>query len=527
MDDESLNWFRFAKCLVNVGNTVLQRLLNLFIKTCSFNDYHDLWLEKVDQHCCSNNLKVLWDSLHQQCLTLDAASQQIYQPLLSKWRRDIGVLPMKQQLSALGRWEIDLQGVVCNNTTQQDTLSKWSNEIQNLVTEHSSMLTYVRNWTKEFILLCYVNQLDLLNLIEGHNTNTGTLLSTFKQDLGDPANALNSCHQNEQSSFRTKQITIQTFITSWLPKLDKLIDSWALNIPGCLNQKVLQSLLIDVKMSLPRVHNIVQVNLNDFGKEWHNRLQKKLPEWSLQLKNVGGLTSDLQDLTRKWCEELMHFPSVSDLLIQNFFHSKNLDLRRLKAQKCLTEPQWSLMFPSQGNINLQLFDTTLLCILLRNVCSVCPPEFGWKGKVLDTDLYMGADLMRMRNYRNDYIGHTAHAVLTASDFEKNWSVLEVILNRLSKPLGDEIQEEVKQQITELKTCSFDPRLEIKIQLELINWYKSDLRDLDQAQQENYLGHIQTLIEKVQDLPQQYADLMSEIQDMKSMIQDLRKGNTIY
>ncbi|KAK3594735.1 hypothetical protein CHS0354_014160 [Potamilus streckersoni] len=530
MDNDSLNWFRFANCLVNIGNEVLQKLLHFHIKTCSFRAYHDFWLEKVTaDNCISDDLNVLYNSFSQQCSTLDAASQQTLQQLLLKWKQKLPKMKLRRQLFFLERWEKDLQDTLSNNTALQVTLSKWSNEIKELVMEHSSMLAIVRNWTKDFIDLCHVNQLDLFHLIEEHNKRTQSLWLAFRQDLRDPANALSTCQQNEQSSFYTLKRSLNTFFISWQPKIDELIDPWLENIPKCLNQKILNSLLTDVKKGLPTVHKDCQVKINDIGETWHKYVQQKLTKWNKKLQRVGKSPVDLQDLGRKWHDRCMVFPSVSDIQIIDFISSKSADLKKLEKSHALTAPQKSLLNPPQGVFNIQAFDITLVSSLLRNICIALQPEFDSSDKLLESDLSLSADLMRLTRIRNNNFGHISHPALNTSEFELIWAELEAILCRLSMLLGDEFCHEVQQKITEIKTCSFDARMEIKLQLDFLNWYKSNLLLFDKATEEKFescLASLQTLNKKVQDLPQQQVILMSEIQDIKTMIQAMSQEFTM-
>ncbi|KAL3853730.1 hypothetical protein ACJMK2_017247 [Sinanodonta woodiana] len=522
MDHESLNWFRFAKCVADVGNSVLRRYLYFHASTCSLSGYHDIWQQNVNDHCQSNDLNVLWTLLNQHSLALSVTDQQIFQPLIAKWKGNKG-LPkeIRKQLSSLELWEKDLRDTVVTNEVQRNTLNKMSSEIQNLVTEHCLLLTAVRTWTKDFINVCHTNQSDLLHLIEQHNERTHSLLSTFlrkldvivKQGSDDLKDALQTCQQDDGNSSSELKTNIHKCFISWKLNIDKLIDPWT----------ILQHLLTCTRNDLQGVQNTCQVNVNNICSTWHTDLQNELAELNHQLQQVGQSKGDQLDLARKLHEKLEAFPSVYERHIKAFFDSKETDLKKLKKRHILTEPQWSLMFPSQGSIDLEAFDITLSSALLRNICSVYPPELGWSGKILDTDHSVGADLMRLKHYRNNYVGHISDLALPNSDFKEIWGILETVLHRLSMHLGNAFWQNIKQKIIELRTCPFDDHANIKLQLELLDWYKSDSGQLPEKLENLF----QFLEEKLHNISNQNVVILSELQHLTTQIRNINKGNICH
>ena len=77
----------------------------------------------------------------------------------------------------------------------------------------------------------------------------------------------------------------------------------------------------------------------------------------------------------------------------------------LKAAK-FTKPQWDCLYPSAGTYGKSTdFDITLLFRLLRTICGLTPPVMGWDCFPLNTDHSFGADLARIKYYRNSIHGH--------------------------------------------------------------------------------------------------------------------------
>ncbi|KAL3853733.1 hypothetical protein ACJMK2_017250 [Sinanodonta woodiana] len=440
-------------------------------------------------------------------------------------------MEVRKQLSALELWEKDLRDTIVINEAQRNTLNKMSSEIQNLVTEHCVLLAAVRTWTKDFINVCHMNQSDLLHLIEQHNERTHSLLSTFLQQLdvivkqgsNDLNDALQTCQQDDGNCSSELKTNIHTCFMSWKLNIDKLIDSWVKNIPSCFNQNILQNLLTCTRNDLTGVHNTCQANVNNICNTWHTGLQNEFSELNHQLQQVGQSTGDQLGLARKLHEKLKTFPSVSESQIKAFFDSKETDLKKFKKRHILTEPQWSLMFPFQGSIDLETFDITLSSALLRNICSVYPPELGWSDKILDTDHSVGADLMRLKQYRNDYVGHISHLALPNSDFEQIWGILETMLHRLSMPLGNDFGQDIKKKIIKLRTCPFDDHANIKVQHELLNWYKSDSGQLPEK-----LENIYQLQEEMHyKLSHTIGVMRSELQDLKIEIGCMKEGSICH
>ncbi|KAK3608445.1 hypothetical protein CHS0354_035447 [Potamilus streckersoni] len=533
MDVESLNWFRFSNCLVTVGTEVLRELLRFNIQTCSFDEYHKLWLEKVNLHSQSDAVKVLWSSVERRHKTLDTSSQQSLQSLISKWNCSIVCNPMqiRQQLSVLKTWEEDIQDCMSSHVTNHDTLKIWLNELQSLAASNYSLLTLIETWTREFIGFCQAHQLNLLHITEQHDERTKHVIEDFLNKLehcimqgpGEIHKVLQIFQQDEVHSERVLKSELDTFFTSWLPKIDELLDVWSTFILSSPHQQILQTLVTDVKNCLTGVHQICKTGLQDICNNWHTNLRNKLTEWNNQLQQVNASTSDLHILANKWNDDLKVFPSAPVQQTGDYFDSNK---SKLKPLKIITAPQWTVLYPVDGYIDLRKFDITLLCTLHKNMFSVCPPEFGWHTEMLETDHSAGADLMRLRKLRNDYIGHISNPILTHCEFEKLWIALEGSLSRLSKALGHKFQEMVNEKTAEFKTCSFDSRKEIKFQLELINWYKCDMLDLERLtaeQIEKYLSVVLRVDEKIQQMHQQQAISTSEMQDLKTEMNKMMRG----
>ena len=68
------------------------------------------------------------------------------------------------------------------------------------------------------------------------------------------------------------------------------------------------------------------------------------------------------------------------------------------------------------------FDSTLLLLLLRNMTGVPVPSTGWDKDPFPSDTSEGADLVRIRKIRNNYV-HSNRMRMSRNDFGKDWTML--------------------------------------------------------------------------------------------------------
>ncbi|KAK3588222.1 hypothetical protein CHS0354_014975 [Potamilus streckersoni] len=533
METESLSWFRLLKCLVTIGTDVLHELLKFNIETYSFSEYHKLWLKKVDLIGKSNGLHMLWTSLDQEYRSLDASSQQSLQSLFIKLKHSSCSTSMEicKQISVLKDWEDEIQNYMNKHPTQQNVLCKWLTQVQELATSNASLIMVFKHWTKEFINLCQAEQLNLLRLIFHHHERINNLLKDFLKKIefsiiqgrSELHNVFKAIKQDERNSQFAFQSELGTFLISWQPKINRLLNVWITDVSSNPHKKILQTLVMDIKNCLLRVYQMCQTSVLGICSTWHKNLRKRLAEYESKLHLVSPITSDLQDIVTALRDDIEDFPSALDQQIRDFFDSKKPDLKRLKTCGIITDPQWSLLYPANGHNDLRTFDISLLCTLHRNVFPVCPPELGWCGEILETDHSIGADFMRLIKMRNDLVTQIPDSIPISPEIEKLWHVLEASLLRLSNILDGEFKAKIKTKIADSKTYPFDFCEEINLQLDLINWYKNlDLHSVKDEVLITCLGLIQTIQNKIEALHQNQSLNISEKSDFTTKMDTVRK-----
>ncbi|XP_071178410.1 uncharacterized protein [Mytilus edulis] len=112
----------------------------------------------------------------------------------------------------------------------------------------------------------------------------------------------------------------------------------------------------------------------------------------------------------------------------------------LKLKRVLNQAQWNLLFPTNGAPVSTTFDVTLMICLIRNLTSVTQPINGFDKLPLPVETTPGADLARIKWYRNILAHHDSNKMATA-DFNTAWSNISNAVSRLGgQPMNQECQE---------------------------------------------------------------------------------------
>ena len=84
------------------------------------------------------------------------------------------------------------------------------------------------------------------------------------------------------------------------------------------------------------------------------------------------------------------------------------------------------------------FDLTLLYALIRNVSSVQAPGTGWGHPPADQprDASLGASVERIRQSRNNIVGHSVDNRLDDQTFEHMWEEISQTMEDIENEIGD-------------------------------------------------------------------------------------------
>ena len=141
-------------------------------------------------------------------------------------------------------------------------------------------------------------------------------------------------------------------------------------------------------------------------------------------------------------------------------------LQYLRAKRIINPTQWGKLFPAiPKSVSTHSFDTTLLMILLRNLCGFTAPLTGWDAMPAVTDLSREADIARVKYFRNTVYGHAENASVDDVKFNDYWCDWWDTLVRLGGV-------SYKAAIDDLRNECMDPEVEDHY-MELLSEWKKD------------------------------------------------------
>ena len=123
-------------------------------------------------------------------------------------------------------------------------------------------------------------------------------------------------------------------------------------------------------------------------------------------------------------------------------------LQTLKRNRVLTYPEWNCLYnpPSEAYGESTDFDMSLLYKLFRSICNLTTPVTGWDKLPNSTDHSPGADIVRIRCYRNTIYSHDRRMEVTDADFEKLWMKISDTLLRIVGGISSAKKDEWKKAI---------------------------------------------------------------------------------
>lgn len=143
-------------------------------------------------------------------------------------------------------------------------------------------------------------------------------------------------------------------------------------------------------------------------------------------------------------------------------------LQSLSKKRIINPTQWSTLYPAdKTSVTSKHFDITLLIVLLRNICNLSTPAFGWDDPPSEKDMSLEADIARIKCYRNTVYAHPNKASVDDATFSRYWQDIRDILVRLG---GADVYEEA---IDSLANDSMDPEIEQHYQELLRDWKKDE------------------------------------------------------
>ena len=191
-----------------------------------------------------------------------------------------------------------------------------------------------------------------------------------------------------------------------------------------------------------------------------------------------------------------------------------MQLHRLKRIRVLSQTEWDYLYNSSGpgmHGKSADFDISLLCKLLRAICSLTPPITGWDNLPNSTNHSLGADLVRIRIYRNTIYGHNHSMEITNADFEKLWMEISEALLRIAGNISSVKRDEWKKSIETFFHEPLTPDAKECVG-ELRQWYLMDIDTIENVDEKMKMMQLEQMRIKQE---QRHMDILILLESLKA------------
>ncbi|XP_078372814.1 uncharacterized protein LOC144656467 isoform X2 [Oculina patagonica] len=167
-------------------------------------------------------------------------------------------------------------------------------------------------------------------------------------------------------------------------------------------------------------------------------------------------------------------------------------LQSLRKKKILNPTQWGKLYPATpSSVSSASFDTTLLIVLLRNICGLHAPISGWDSLPPLSDTSKEANIARVKYYRNTVYGHASEASVDDETFNTYWQDISNALIALGGA-------SYGAAINKLKNECMDPDLEEHYRELLKQWKKGEdsIKDKQEEIEAQLVKHVLCLKQEI-------------------------------
>ena len=173
-------------------------------------------------------------------------------------------------------------------------------------------------------------------------------------------------------------------------------------------------------------------------------------------------------------------------------------LQGLCSRRIINATQWGKLFPViPSSVSSRDFDITLLMVLLRNSCGLPSPITGWDAPPTPTDMSRGADIARVKYFRNSVYAHAEQASVDDATFKAYWQDIRDTLVRLGGV-------RYRAAIDNLETECMDPEIEDHYKQLLSEWKKDE---------DNIKSELKEIGAEIRDVRTMMTDVMKKLDDL--------------
>ncbi|XP_063400320.1 E3 ubiquitin-protein ligase DZIP3-like [Mytilus trossulus] len=156
-------------------------------------------------------------------------------------------------------------------------------------------------------------------------------------------------------------------------------------------------------------------------------------------------------------------------------------LKELKTKHIINQSQWNLLFPKYPDVpDSKTFDVTLMITLLRHLTPIIPPVGGYDCLPQTAEVTLGADLSRIKYYRN-YLAHLDNGKIDTTFFNTAWIDITSALGRFG---GQKMKKDCEQlKIKHLDQTSHEIMNAIRHSSDEIRELKASVEYLQSSEKE--------------------------------------------
>ncbi|XP_053390835.1 uncharacterized protein MCAP_0005-like, partial [Mercenaria mercenaria] len=239
-------------------------------------------------------------------------------------------------------------------------------------------------------------------------------------------------------------------------------------------------------------------------------LQERNHLYRLQILIIDGGTT----VTRN----IIHQKS-SDVPFNVILSLEKNAVNKLRARKVITNAQYNLLYPQEGNpSSITDIDLPLAICLLRNLKSFgLNTQYNWRVTPQQTDDSLEADLCRLRHIRNE-ITHRGYTTgIDKKKFQYKWNEVEQVLLRLNTSVPNPMPN-LQQELNAYKNSPLDPEAEEKIKEEIKkNWIHLEL----QIMFENVKGKVKVIEENVDGVKGKVKEVTANVEEVNENVEKVK------
>ena len=116
--------------------------------------------------------------------------------------------------------------------------------------------------------------------------------------------------------------------------------------------------------------------------------------------------------------------------LQVVLNNNKAKLQLLRSRGVIFKNQWEMLFPAVGDPpDSKTFDISLLHLLLREICHLTAPSTGWHNMPAEDDNSLGANITRIKCFRNE-LCHNVSTEIPNAKFEDKWNDIALSLEAI-------------------------------------------------------------------------------------------------